>query len=365
MPLFQKLSEVPSIDLEVYFLSESAPNRRWSVDRSYEFRHKVLPGVTLSYHGRDLFSYIINPTTPLELVRSRCDLVVSSGWLDFACQAAFFASKAWGKPYILWAESTINEPSWRRTASLPLVKMMVRGAYACIACGTRSREYLRHLGADAEKVFTAINTVDVDHFRSGSQLTQVERAGLKRELGAEGRQVILYAGQLIERKGLRYLLEAYGVLRRELADLSQVIIGHGPQEGQLKRFCVQEGMQDVHFLGYRDPDEMPRYYGISDLFVLPSTEEAWGLVINEAMACGLPVITTDRVGASPDLIEDGVNGYVVEAANVSQLDGAMRRVLEDPGLRERLSEGSKTRIRNFGLAQSVDGFVSAIECALR
>lgn len=365
MPLFQKLSEMPSIDLEVYFLSESAPNRRWLVDRSYEFKHKVLPGVTLSYHGRDLFSYIINLTVPLELVRSRCDLAVASGWADFACQAAFFTCKVGGIPYVLWAESTINEPSWRRTFSLPLVKLMVRGADACIAGGTRSREYLLHLGAAADKVFVAINTVDIDHFRSGSLLSAAERAALRRSLGVEGRTVILYSGRLTELKGVQYLLEAYGRLREEHAHLGLLIVGYGPKERSLKRLCVEQGIEDVHFVGHVEMEAMPKYYAISDLCVFPSVRDVWGMVINEAMACGLPVITTNKVGASADLIEHGVNGYVVEAGDPTALLEAMRRLVADPLLRGRMAENSRRRIRNFGLAQSVDGFMSAIEHVLR
>lgn len=365
MPLFQKLSEMPSIDLEVYFLSESAPNRRWRVDRSYEFKHKVLPGVTLSYHGRDLFSYIINPTVPLELVRSRCDLVIISGWLDFACQAAFFTSKAWGKPNILWAESTIHEASWRRSVSLPLVKLMVRGADACVASGTRSSQYLISLGAPSDKVFVAINTVDIDHFRSGSLLSAAERAALRRAFGVEGRKVILYSGRLTELKGVEYLLQAYWRLREEYADLGLLIVGYGPEERSLKRLCVEQGIEDVHFVGHVDMEAMPKYYAISDLYVFPSLRDVWGMVINEAMACGLPVITTNKVGASADLIEHGVNGYVVEAGDPIALLEAMRRLVADPLLRGRMAENSRKRIRDFGLDQSVDGFRLAIEHALR
>jgi glycosyltransferase involved in cell wall biosynthesis len=334
------------------------------VDRCYEFKHKVLPGVTLSYHGADFFSYTINPTVPLELARSKCDLIVIPGWQDFACQAAFFTCKAGGIPYVLWAESTINETSWRRTLALPLVRMMVGGADAFVACGSRSREYLMHLGAAAAKVFVAINTVDTDYFRGGSLLSAAERAALRRAHGVEARTVILYSGRLTELKGVHYLLEAYARLREEHADLGLLIVGYGPKEGSLKQLCAAEGIQDVHFVGHVDMAAMPKYYAISDLCVLPSLRDVWGMVINEAMACGLPVITTDKVGASADLVENGVNGYVVEAGDQTALLEAMRRLVADPVLRGRMAEDSRRRIRSFGLAQSVGGFVSAIEFAL-
>ena len=364
LPLFQRLSEAPFLELEVYFLRESASNRRWRTDRPGQFRHKMLPGITLNFKGNDLFSYTISPTLPLELARSEYDIVVSAGWLDFACQVAFFISKARRKPYILWSESTTNESSWRRTVSLPLVKLMVRGADACIACGTRSKEYLIQLGAPEERIFIATNSVDIDHFRSGSTLSREERTLLKRNLGVEGRKVILYTGRLIECKGLRYLIEAYGRLREERADVSLLIVGDGRQEKELKNLCMRANTRDVHFVGFIDADKLPKYYGISDLFVLPSTEDVWGMVINEAMACGLPVITTDKVGASADLLENGVNGYIVEAGDTTQLFEAMKKVMQDPILRDRLAKASRRRILRFGPEASVEGFLSAIEYAM-
>ncbi|MGB3904053.1 MAG: glycosyltransferase family 4 protein [Anaerolineae bacterium] len=364
LALFQRLSQSPGLDLCVYFMRESAANRRWRVDHTHQFKHKVLPGIALNFKGPDLFTYIINPSVPLELLRNQYDAVVAHGWLNFASQAAFLTCKAGGIPYVLWAGSTINEPSWRRTVSLPLVKLMLRGADACISYGTRSKEYLIHLGAAEEKIFIAINTVDIDHFRRGSTLSSAERAALKRELGVEGRKVILYTGQLIERKGLRYLIEAYGLLRGERPDVSLLVVGYGPQEKELKELCAEQGTEDVHFIGHLDVNEIPRYYGISDLYVLPSTEEVWGLVVNEAMACSLPVITTQRVGASADLVEDGVNGFVVREADARQLFEAMKRSVQDAELRRRMADASWERIRRFGLEASVEGFLSAIEYAM-
>jgi len=361
LPLFERLYQSSLVDLQVYFLSQSAANRRWKAEVNGEFNYKVLPKIELNLRGRDLFYYRVNPTFPFRLVRERYDLLITHGWFESACQAGFLVSKAIGKPYIIYSESTMYEPSWLREISLPLVRFIVKHSDACIATGKRARDYFIYLGADERKIFTANLTVDVDHFRRVGRLAKKDKCRMKQSLGIKTEKVILYVGRLTERKGVRHLVEAYRQLRKDYRDVSLLILGYGYQEQGLKELCRSQSIPDVYFVDHVETDKMPRFYGIADLFVLPSRRDTWGLVLNEAMACGLPVITTRKVGASEDLVREGVNGYIVAEEKPAEMYAAMKRMVVDSSLCHRMGQESSRIIQRFSIDNEANGFLSAIE----
>jgi len=360
--LFNHLAAVPQLALYIYFLASTDKSRKWEIpELSGKFTYKVLPGLTFNFHpNKDLFAYRINPSIAPELIRNKYDIIVSVGYASFTNHLAFLLCKIYRKPFVLCSESTINEPSLFRSVSLPLIKLIIRHSDALIAYGTRAKEYLIHLGAPSNRIFMAYNTVDTDFFKRESSKLRTEGRRLKGELGIENKSIILYVGQLIERKGIKYLLKAYSRLKRE-NDVACLIVGDGPQRTELVDLCTRENIKDVFFVGHKQLREMAGYYVISDIFVLPSTQEVWGLVLNEAMACGLPVVTTDKVGASVDLVKDGVNGYVVEAGHVEQLYQAMRKILSSPELKLSMGKKSQDVIdAGFGVEKANQGFTDAI-----
>jgi glycosyltransferase involved in cell wall biosynthesis len=363
IPLFEHLNCSSDLDITVLFFGETEANRIWTTPQPLPFPHKFLPGVDLRLRGKDLSTYWINPTIWKELKTLDPQAVISTGWDSFASLTSFVYTKLFRRNYILWSGSTAHEPSWRRTLAMPLVRLIVRGADACVAYGTRAKEYLVQLGAPPEKVFIATNTVDVDYFHRASRLTSAERQELKRQLGIRAGRVILYVGQLIERKGVATLIRAYARLKETDSDVGLVVVGYGQQESELKALCAQKRLADVHFLGAVDLPEMPRFYGLADLFVLPSGEEVWGLVINEAMACELPVITTDKVGAGADLVRPGVNGLVVADGDADELYRAMARILGEPDTLARMGRESWRIIQKHRFADAVAGFLAAIRYA--
>ena len=360
IPLFEKIAEHTSVDLCVYFTAISEGNREWSVELSDRFNYKILPGFTLKYLGKDIFSYHINLSIIQELIRNDYDVLIASGYASFATQISFFLCKMRKVPFILWSGGTINEPSLLRKMSLPLAKLIVRNSDAFIAYGTRSKEYLMYLGAPPEKIFSAYNTVDTDFFMQRCSEFRAAKDDLKDKMGIKNKIVVLYVGQLIERKDIKTLINAYSKLKTEL-DAALLIVGDGAQKNELKNLCIENKISNVFFAGFKQKEELSQYYAISDLFVLPSTQEVWGLVLNEAMACGLPVITTDKVGASVDLIKDGVNGYVVESRNTEQLYYAIKKVLLDPEVKSRMGKASKEIIENgFTINDAANGFIEAV-----
>jgi len=360
IPLFEKIAEHPSVDLCVYFTAISEKNREWVVELSDKFKYKILPCFTLKYRGKDLFSYHINPSIIQELIKNNYDVVIAGGYSSFATQISSLLCKLRNTPFILWSGDTINEPGLLRKISLPLAKFIVKHSNAFVAYGNRAKEYLITLAATPEKIFIAYNTVDTDFFIQQSLKYRTQKDELKDKIGIKNKMVVLYVGQLIERKNVDTLIKACSKLKSEL-DAALLIVGDGTQKNELKNLCIKNKINDVFFVGFKQREELPRYYAISDLFVLPSTQEVWGLVLNEAMCCGLPIITTNKVGASVDLITDGVNGYVVESRNTEQLYEAMKKILSDPEVVARMGKASKEIIeKGFTIDHAVNGFVEAV-----
>jgi glycosyltransferase involved in cell wall biosynthesis len=364
-PLFRALARHPEIDLTVWFMSRSAKNRKWGEpDRDLGFKYEVLPRIELNYFSRDLFTYIINYTFPWRYMKLNFEVMISAGWLDFASQAGFFASKLLDRRFVLWSESTSYEPSLRRSLAAPLVKTMVAGSDACIAVGTRSKDYLVSLGAHERDLFTAYSTVDIDFFRRVSAAARPQRLQQRTALGIKRGRVLLYCGQFIERKGLDHLLEAFALIKRQVEDVALVLVGYGPTRSDLLADASRLGLTDVHIVDHVEISDMPKMYALADVFVLPSIEETWGLVVNEAMACGLPIICTARVGSSVDLVDEGKNGFVVPASDPGRIAERSLRLLNDPELMARLSSCSAERIARFSPERAADAFVEAIQHAL-
>ena len=362
--LFEKLAKHPSISLYVYFNAITEKNRVWRIALDHRFKYKILPGYNITYQGWAPSTYHINPSIINELTSSNYDAVISGGYDSFTNQVSFLLCKIKKIPFILWSGSTINERNLMRRITLPLIKYIVRHSDSFIAYGTKAKEYLISLGAHHKDIFIAYNTVDTNFFMQQCLFLKNNKNKILYEIGLQNKKIVLYIGQLIKCKDLKTLIKAYSKLKQEL-DAALLIIGDGPLKNDLENYCVKENVYDVYFIGFKPKKELPKYYVISDLFVLPSINEIWGLVLNEAMSCGLPVITTDKVGASVDLIQNGVNGIIVESKNVEQLYLAMKKILNSPKLIKSMGKKSRQLVEeNFRLDHAVNGFISAINYAV-
>ncbi len=194
-----------------------------------------------------------------------------------------------------------------------------------LSTGKYTTEFLAHYGAKKEQIweypFTSLEEKDLQPCVASAE----EKAQLRKELGIEEQHCLLAIGQFIHRKGFDVLLKA----AKELpGDAGIYLVGGVPTEEYI-RLKEEQGLTNVHFLGFMSKDTLMQYYKAADVFVLPTREDIWGLVINEAMAYGLPVITTDRCVAGMELVEDGVNGYIVPVGDAEALGEKMKKILEE------------------------------------
>ncbi len=176
-----------------------------------------------------------------------------------------------------------------------------------------------------------------------------------------GRKVILFASKLQHRKHCDHLLEAY---KRLLAKGDRgsapylVIVGDGEARAELEK--AAGGLEGVRFCGFRNQSELPRFFDLASVFVLPSRHEPWGLIVNEVMNAGRTVIVSDDVGCHPDLITNGVEGFVYPVGDVGALTETLRKVVDTPGLAEEMGQNALARISGWGFEQDVAGLRQAI-----
>ena len=241
----------------------------------------------------------------------RPDVVLLTGYYDPAQLLLGLLLKLRGCRVVLQSESTaLDNPrtGWRER----LKKAFVSGCDGFFCFGTRAAEYLIQLGADPARIRVRNNAVvDNNGLKRTFDQAWPNRQTRQLALGLPPKNLI-YVGRLAEEKNLALLLNSFAQARHEAisADWGLIFLGEGPQKAALQADVIRLNLTAwVHFLPGCDWTEVPTYLALADALVLPSLSEPWGLVVNEAMACGLPVLVSDRCGCAVDLVAEGQSGY--------------------------------------------------------
>lgn len=267
-----------------------------------------------------------------ELRRTRFDLVLVNGYTQRLYVLAAALARGAGMPVALRLDSALFEtPPPRAAAKRLLFDLYLKRMYRLFfGVGSLTLDYLRFFGVPEERMALFPYAVDVEAFRRGSDPSPVKRAAARARLGIpEEARVLLSVAKLNPREAPWDLLRAYA--RRFDSDRWLVIAGDGPERAALEAFVRERGLDRVLFLGYVPYPELPALYAISDLFLHPAREERWGVSVQEALACGLPVITSSRVGAARDLLNPGTNGATYTAGDDAELARRIDEILRlDP-----------------------------------
>ena len=323
IPLFNALATTQGVELEVLFLAERDPRRQYPVyEHEFLFRRRVLSGSGLVARGRWV---VFSRGTRRELDRFDPDIVLLGGWN----QPAFWTGLRWAgrrrRPVVLWVESTARD----ERSGNPLLERLKRRAVAAAAAflvpGRAAREYVESLGVSPERIVVAPNAVDLSIFSVDAD--RRDRNGC----------TFLYVGRFSQEKGVDVLVRAFRGAPGRL-----VLAGAGPLEDQVRSLVDER----VELLGHVPRERLPALYAEADCLVLPSRSEAWGMVLNEAAAAGLPLVATEAAGGGYDLIEQGVNGYRVPVEDEDALAEALRKVAADPEWR--ISAGERSRSLTAG-----------------
>lgn len=283
-----------------------------------------------------------------EIYLYRPDVIILPGFGEIPFWFALLAAKVLAIPPILTCDSTaMDQPAaWFKTT---LKKLFVSACNAAFCYGTKSKEYLLSLGMSNSSIYTRCQAINNAEFETLWRKNLPQRQSLTAASGFKPRNII-FVGRLVPLKNLVRLINAFNDVKRneELAsDWGLIVVGDGPQHEELSKLCLESSAEDVHLVGGKNWNETPLYYSLSDVFVLPSTSEAWGLVVNEAMICGLPVLVSDRCGSAYDLVENGKNGFVFNPLDEQELADYLRFFIKNPDKISKMGERSRAIMTEY------------------
>lgn len=330
-----RLCRTGAYDVDVLYASETEYWRDWNLSEA-SYCSRSLPGVSLGGR-RGGFALKLNRRVVWSLENSGPDVLIVGGYaLPAALRAMIWASRR-SVPYVILSESNALMPlTLRRAVALPVVRAAVKRASAFLVTSSPAQAYLERRGASSDKVFLLPNAPDVRRI--------AEEAEAARSDARQRARRVLFVGRLIEAKGLSILMEAWHRVQNAIPEAELVIAGSGPMRAELEQRGRDAGYR-IAVLGFCQPKELVDLYTTAQVFVLPSTFEPYGVVLLEAMACSVPVVVSDAVGAAADLVTES-SGILFPSGDAMRLADALVALLQDTGRRERMAvEACRSALR--------------------
>lgn len=338
-PWFRALAQV--VDLDVFYAHrQDAAGQAaagfghafdWDVPLLDGYRHHWLENVAAE-PTVDTFAGCDTPDIAFALAEGGFDACIVTGWYLKSYVQAIRACWQARLPVMLRGDSHLGTPRPLLTKAakyLPYRWLLPR-VDAHLYVGEANREYLRYYGVTDRQLFFVPHFVDNERFNQSAARARSNGAAgaFRSSIGVPANATtFLFAGKLVANKRATDFVQALAGLRASGRIVHGVIVGSGPEETALRHQVDMLGAP-IHFAGFKNQSEMPAAYASADCLVLPSASETWGLVVNEAMACGLPAIVSDAAGCAQDLVVAGRTGFVYAATNVPELWDRMTNVVD-------------------------------------
>jgi len=358
IPVFNVLARRAGVDLHAIFLAETdTALRQWRIyTDEIGFSYEVLPSWRWRAWKRSL---LLNRGLWSAFDAANAQTIVCGGYNYPASWEALWWARRRSVRFVLWTESNQRDKRSGRAGVEWLKRYFVSSCNAFVVPGKSSFAYLRTLGASEQVIFTAPNAVDNTFFATQAEDARAHATEFREKLKLPSR-FILFVGRLVPEKGVFDLLEAYAKLESGLrSEVGLVFAGDGVSREELSRQAkrIRPGM--ICFPGFTQREDLAGLYALAETLVLPTHSDPWGLVVNEAMACGLPIIVSSVAGCSADLVEDGWNGFVVPPRDSEKLSVAINSLVRQPELKQRMSARSSERIRDYSPEACADGLAAA------
>lgn len=380
-PLLRLIAAQPDFELTVFFQSDISVREyhdpgfgqavKWDVDLLHGYPHRFLPRLDRSgeiTRWRPISYGILGA-----LRGNQFDVLWVHGYARWFNLLAIVFASLLGITVLLRDEAT--PVSAARSPAKNLVKRLFfkglnRLVSGFLAIGSLNRRYYEANGIAADKIFEVPYCVDNGSFRRAAQAAAGQRQGLIAELGLrEDRLVVLFASKFQARKRPNELLDAYIRLTTDIPSDKVpylLFVGNGELHEALRNKATLAGCRNVLFLGFKNQSELPRYFDLCDVLVLPSIHEPWGLIVNEAMNAARIIVATDQVGCAPDLIKQGENGFVYPAGDIGALTEILRRlVFMDGARREAMGKRSLEIISRWNFERDIAGLRAAVRALNR
>jgi glycosyltransferase involved in cell wall biosynthesis len=365
-PWFQNLAS--QVDLKVYY--GLLPDQQqqgvgfgqafaWDIPLLEGYDWQLIPNKRKAPRLNGLFRSS-TPAIYSLLAKAKPDVLIITGWQSLPLLQALWAAIRLGIPRMVRGDSNALRP---RPASVrALHRLLLPRFNAFLSTGKLNRQFYVNYGIDAERIFPAPHFVDNDRFAQQARESLSERDSLRAGWKiADGATCFLFAGKLEPKKRVMDLLAAIQRARMNGASVHLLVTGAGELMDQASDFSQIHNLP-VTLTGFLNQTEITHAYAAADCLVLTSDYgETWGLVVNEAMACGLPAIVSDRVGCGPDLVEEGVTGGIFPCGDVNALARKLQEFASDPERLAQMGERARQRIKAYSVESAVAGTIKAIE----
>lgn len=335
---------------------------RWDISLLDGYAWQVLPN-SARRPGLGRFFGIDTPTVRATLKEWQPDVVLLTGWQSWMLVQSLWASVRLGVPVLVRGESSIRamRPAWKRL----MHQLWMKFFDGFLVIGEANRRFYSQVGVSPERMFACPYFVENERFATVASQLVPKRNGIRKEWGIAPDDVcFLFAGKLIPKKCPLQVIDALLLALASNPRLHLLVVGTGELLPAAKQLVLERELP-VTFAGFLNQSEIVRAYVAADCLVLPSDAgETWGLVVNEAMACGLPAIVSDRVGCGPDLVEQGVTGELFTFGDTAALAERMIGLSNDPVRLRALGAAARDRVmRGYSVERAVAGTLAAVRWA--
>jgi glycosyltransferase involved in cell wall biosynthesis len=337
------------VDLLCLFCAGSASRgMNWNFERKLGFRHFVIGGARIKRQagGTD---YYISPRIFWRLSRARPDAIISGGF-SIPSFYAYLYCKLTGAKLIIYSDGTSAFEKKLGRLQWAARKVLVPRVAAFIAKSKPAADRFEELGAKG-RIFLAPHTAN---------LAPLLTIGASRDWSESAELRLLSVGRLIPQKGVGHLIRALAAMRPVRRPVSLTIVGSGPQEAELRALVQSLGVRGIRFAGFVDQDELPAYYAAADVFVFPTLEDTYGIVLLEAAASGLALIASAHAGATLDFVKDGESGLMFAPPDEHALAELIAKLADCPELVQDLGLAAYNVARLRTPDRTAEKYVSAI-----
>jgi glycosyltransferase involved in cell wall biosynthesis len=344
------------VDLSAVFCARTGSRgAEWTFSTPFPFRHRILGGPAIRRRSGEASDLYPDPRLLTTLIRDRPDAVISAAF-SFPTVAAAVYGRATGARLIIHSDGTSHSERNLSAVQRLARRVLMREASAYVGNSRAAVERFLEMGARADRVVAAPHSTRIEPFHA------VARDRVPRPATRE--VVVAHVGRLIARKGVDRLLRAVAA-SRPAVPLRLRLVGTGPEEPRLRRLAGELGAESVvEFSGFVDQSAMPRVYADADVLAFPTLDDTFGMVVVEAAAAGLPIVASPFAGATLELVEDGVNGFVADPDDTDAWTHALVTLSRDASLRQRFGRRSHELTLDRTAARTADGYAESVRVAL-
>jgi len=376
-PWFRLLSRRPELEVTVFYCmlpdagqqgADFGVSFQWDQPLLEGYRHRVLRNRART-PSMSRFNGCDTPDIRAVVRDEGFDAFLANGWVVRSCLQLLWACRRYGVPCLVRGESNLmrRRARWKGV----LLRLLLRQYSAVLAIGAANREFYRALGVEESRLFFAPYGVDNEGFEVQAASLGARRQALREAWGIPRDAIaFLFCGKFVAKKRPRDVLDALrmhdlAARGRGPGRLHVLMAGDGPLRGECEAFAAQHRLP-VTFAGFLNQTEVARAYVAADCLVLPSDAgETWGLVVNEAMACGRPAVVSDQVGCRADLVVPGRTGDVVPCGDCAALAAALTALAADPARLARMGEQAREHVRGYSFDRLTEGTLAAVAHACR